>query len=252
MYPTHYFESLPSTNIKAKELAENGAVHGSVVFASNQTMGRGRLGKSWYCSAGKGLLCSLIVRPDIPAGDFPKITMVAGLAVALAVDRLAGVFCRLKWPNDIFLDGKKCGGILTESSDLSRKTSEKYAIIGVGLNLNSAAEDFPRELSGTATSLMLQTGLSFQLENVLRTVRDEILRQLKRFEADGFQTILADWKERDFLLGKPMRCVCIEGNIIEGVSLGPDCDGQLHVREASGQIHTVLSGDIRLSENKDR
>lgn len=119
MYPTYFFESVPSTNVIARKLAEDGAVHGTSVIAANQTERRGRLGKSWCSAAGKGLYCSIIVRPKLAVKDFPKITLAAGIGVAIAIDRLTGVFSRLKWPNDIFIDGKKCGGILTESSSLN-------------------------------------------------------------------------------------------------------------------------------------
>ncbi|MFH0784455.1 MAG: biotin--[acetyl-CoA-carboxylase] ligase, partial [Pseudomonadota bacterium] len=138
MYPIYFFESTPSTNTLAKKLAENGAVHGTAVIAANQTEGRGRLGKSWISAAGKGLYCSIIVRPRLAVEDFPKITLAAGLAVAQAIDRLCSGFTQLKWPNDIFLDGKKCGGILTESSTMPEKNDERFAVIGIGMNLGSS------------------------------------------------------------------------------------------------------------------
>ncbi len=250
MYPIHYFESLPSTNILAKELAENGAPHGTAVIAANQTEGRGRLGKSWFSAPGKGLYCSIIVRPVLAVEDYPKITLAAGLGMALAIDRIAGVFSQLKWPNDIFLNGKKCGGILTESSSLNEPEKRRYAVIGIGLNLGSAFEDFPVDLRDQVTSLFLQTGKIYDSRLVFSAICAEVLRQLDVFCKDGFQPILESWKRRDFLLGKEMECVSSEGQIVTGVSLGPDDEGQLHVKDEDGRIHTVLSGDIRLAQRK--
>jgi len=249
MYPIYFFESIPSTNIVAKKLAENGALHGTAVIASNQTEGRGRLGKSWHSSAGKGLYCSIIVRPRLAVEDYPKITLAAGLGVALAIDRITGVTSQLKWPNDIFIEGKKCGGILTESSALNEIIERRYAVIGIGLNLGAGLENFPVDIRDKVTSLFLETGKNYDAELVFAGICDEILLQLEVFYNDGFQHILTSWKERDFLLGRVMECVSSEGKIITGVSLGPDAEGQLYVKATDGSVHTVLSGDVRLAEN---
>ncbi len=250
MYPIHFFASLPSTNILAKKLAEDGALHGTAVIAANQTEGRGRLGKSWFSAAGKGLYCSIIVRTRLAVEDYPKITLAAGLGTAIAIDRIAGVFSQLKWPNDIFIGGKKCGGILTESSSLNEPMERRYAVIGIGLNLGSVVEDFPVDIRDKTTSLLIETGKNYDVEQVFSAIREEILCQLDIFYNDGFPPILVSWKDRDFLLGREMECVSFKGKIIAGVSLGPDAEGQLHVKAPDGKIHTVLSGDIRLAQIK--
>lgn len=250
MHPIHCFASLPSTNILAKKLAEDGALHGTAVVAANQTEGRGRLGKSWHSAPGKGLYCSIIVRPRLAVEDYPKITLAAGLGVAMAIDHLAGVFSQLKWPNDIFIAGKKCGGVLTESSSLNEPVERRYAIIGIGLNLGSVIKDFPVDIRGKVTSLFIETGKTYDAQHVFSAIRDEVLRQLEVLYTDGFPPILASWKNRDFLLGREMECVSCEGKIIAGVSLGPDAEGQLHVKAADGRVHTVLSGDVRLAQNE--
>ena len=252
MYPIHFFESIPSTNTIAKELAQNGAPHGTAVIAANQLEGRGRLGKSWHSVAGKGLYCSIIVRPKLSPQDFPKLTLVAGLGVAQAVESLSGKIPQLKWPNDIFMDGKKCGGILTESSSLNGVENQRFAVIGIGLNLSSSLKDFPEDLRGKITSLYIETELCFDPKEVFSTVRDEILHLIELFSKEGFAPILAAWKRRDFLLGRNMECVGSDGNIISGVSLGPDDEGQLHVEDMNGEIHTVLSGDIRLATREKK
>ena len=247
MYPIHSFDTVPSTNSLAKKLAENGASHGTAIIAANQTEGRGRLGKSWHSVASKGLYCSIIVRPRLAVQDFPKITLAAGLGAALAIDRITGLFSQLKWPNDIFLDGKKCGGILTESSALNEPVGQRFAVIGIGLNLGSSLTDFPEDLHDKVTSIFLETGSFPEPSQVLIFLRDEILQQLESFYNDGFHQILTGWKRRDFLLGKNTECVGADGRIITGESLGPDDEGQLHVKALDGQIHRVLSGDIRLA-----
>ena len=250
MYPIHFFESIPSTNILAKKLAEGGALHGTAVIAANQTEGRGRLGKSWFSAAGKGLYCSIIVRSKLSPEDYPKITLAAGLGVALAIDRLTGVSTQLKWPNDIFIDAKKCGGILTEASSLNAAVERRYAVIGIGLNLGAALEEFPVDIQDKVTSLFIETGKDYDVRHVFSDIRYEVLRLLEDMYNNGFQPILASWRGRDFLLGKEMECVSSEGKVIAGVSLGPDAAGQLHVKAPDGKIHTVLSGDVRLAQIK--
>jgi BirA family biotin operon repressor/biotin-[acetyl-CoA-carboxylase] ligase len=247
MYPTYSFQTIDSTNTKAKELAESGAASGAAVVAGYQTGGRGRLGKDWHSVAGKGLYCSIVVRPELTLEDYPKITLVAGLAVALVLDRVTGRTSRLKWPNDIYFRGRKIGGILTESSALGSSGRKRYAVVGIGVNVNHVKADFPFGLQETATSLFVETGREFVVEEIFQAVRLDLLRQLELFSTDGFQPLLEQWRKKDFLLGKQMVCVNSAGQKIRGIGLGPDDQGQLHVRDADGRIHEVLSGDVRLA-----
>ena len=251
MYPTHYKQSTPSTNILARDMAEADAVHGTGVIASYQTAGRGRLGKEWHSEKGKGLYCSIIVRPPLKIEDYPKITLTAGVAVSQALDFLTGSVAQLKWPNDIYYQGKKCGGILTESSALNVHLHKRYAIVGIGININNILADFPSELQENVTSLALVTGHEFEIPRVFERIRQQLLLQLDLFCERGFSHILNIWRQKDFLLGKRMRCVSTDKKIIEGIALGPDEDGLLHVEDRHGMIHQVLSGDVRLAAENE-
>jgi biotin-(acetyl-CoA carboxylase) ligase len=106
------------------------------------------------------------------------------------------------------------------------------------------------DIRDKTTSLLIETGKRYHAEQVFTALREEVLCRLDAFAEDGFQPILASWKERDFLFGKQMQCVSAEGKIITGMSLGPDAAGQLHVKTPDGRVHTVLSGDIRLAQTK--
>lgn len=248
MYPTLYFESIDSTNIKAKEIAEKGAVPGTAVVAEYQTKGRGRLGKDWHSVQGKGLYCSIVVRPqNVASEDYPKITLVAGLSVSLVLDRLTGRNTQLKWPNDIYLSGKKIAGILTESSALSGSFQQRFAVVGIGINVNNVVTDFPVELREIVTSLYVETGTCFVVRELFQAIRLELLHQLEIFSSSGFLRQLSQWREKDFLLGKEMECVNTQGKRVRGIAQGPDNQGQLHLRDAFGKIHEVLSGDVRLA-----
>lgn len=248
MYRTIFFHSTDSTNRVAFALAEQGAAHGTAVIAETQTQGRGRLGKQWTSPAGKGLYCSIVVRPNLSLHDFSRITFVAGLAVAEVIRHKYGLEAGLKWPNDIFFNMKKCGGILTESSGLSSALPDMFAVIGIGLNVNTCRNDFSDDIRDNATSLFLESGRNVVIKELFYSLREVLLEHLVGFESYGFKPVIEQWRKRDFLLGKELTWVAVNGKKVFGTSLGPDDDGLLHVRDAKGVVHEVLSGDIQLAK----
>lgn len=250
MYQTYHYDVLPSTNLKALELGQEGADHGTAVVAGDQSGGRGRLGKNWHSVSGKGLYCSIIVRPDLATTDYPKITLAAGLATAKVVSKVTGKTPQLKWPNDIYLTGKKCAGILTESANLGGIPEDRFAVVGIGMNISHQLNDFPPDLEGNVTSLVLEAPRDYVIEDIFTAIRESLIETLDEFIENGFASILSQWCTYDFLFGKKMQCVSSEGLIIEGVALGPNEDGELRVRDASNRLHTVLTADIRLGRHK--
>ncbi len=243
-------DSTTTTNKIAYDLAEKGAIHGFSVIAKTQTRGRGRLGREWLSVPGKGLYCSIIVRPQLEVADYPKITMTAGLGVVVALEKLSGITLHLKWPNDIYCSGKKCCGILSESSPLTKDMENRFAIVGIGINVNTEESGFSKEIVTAATSLFIETGKSYDLNAVFSQVREEVLRHIEELETKGFAHILQRWKAKDVLQGKWLEWVTHSGEIVYGKSEGPDESGQLLVRDQQGKVHEVISGDIRLVDNK--
>lgn len=248
----HNFKTLPSTNTKAIELAEAGAVHGEIVRADTQTEGRGRLGKSWQSPPGKGLYFSIIVRPQLDPVEYPKLTMTAGLAIARSIEKICGLEVNLKWPNDIYLSGKKCGGILCEASLSEMSEPERFAVIGVGLNVLTQKNEFPEELRNTATSIVMETGSHYEPELLLSVIAVTILEEIVVLEQQGFKPILAEWRKRDFLKGKLLRWLSHSGEVVLGRSEGPDKHGRLMVRDGGGVLHEVISGDVTLAEGNKK
>lgn len=247
MYLTHFLQATESTNLDALKLARDGAGHGTAILSETQTRGRGRLGKNWSSPAGKGLYCSIIVRPELSLLDFPRITFVAGLAVAEVISQMYTLEAGLKWPNDIYFNMRKCGGILTESSGLGGPDNERFAVVGIGVNVNTQKSDFPEILRNDSTSLYLESGKKFDIEKIFHAIRRELLDQIEAFELNGFLPIISKWRKRDFMLGKTLTWVSVTGEKVVGTSMGPDDDGQLHVRDGHGVVHEVLSGDIQLA-----
>lgn len=149
-----HFATLGSTNAKARALAEAGEPEGTAVVAEEQSAGRGRAGRQWYSSAGKGIWLSLILRPQTPLASLPCLTMAACAAAGTALERAANGI-RVKWPNDLLLEGRKLGGVLTEISGEADRID--YAILGIGLNVNQETADFPPIPSNDAISLRMAT-----------------------------------------------------------------------------------------------
>lgn len=244
-----HLSSTQSTNDDAYALARQGAEHGFGVLADIQLAGKGRLGKAWYSTPGTGLTCSIIVRPKLPFIEFPKLTLTAGLALCKALEGLFPALpFGLKWPNDLYCRGRKCGGILVEAAPPTHAGKEGFAVVGIGLNVNALLEDFAPELQCRATSLRILSGVSQDIESLYHRVHGSLLKCLGRHEDLGFADILREWRRRDILLGKTMKWLTSGRKVIVAQALGPDDNGQLLARDASGKVHEILSGDVQLAE----
>ncbi|MBA3014149.1 MAG: biotin--[acetyl-CoA-carboxylase] ligase [Proteobacteria bacterium] len=240
----HFFETVDSTNTLALSMSKEGAATGTIVVAETQTMGRGRLGKTWSSPAGTGLYCTIILRPNIPLTQLARVTLAAGLAVAQAIDEVSGLFSMIKWPNDVLLGGKKVAGILAEC-DLTGGLGPAVAL-GVGINLGTSPDQFPSEVRTRATSLSIVCGRTIGKGLMLSVLVDCVEREIERVEHGGFARILSDWKRRDATAKQLLSWLTTDGQTICGQSLGPDNEGCLIIRDKAGRCHQVMSGDITL------
>ena len=237
--PVHHFDELASTNDLAKELAAQGAPEGTLVVAESQTRGRGRLGRQWDSPPGTGLYVSLLLRPELPPTEMPQITLTTAVAVARAVRRVTGLTPGIKWPNDLLLDGKKLGGILTEMETESDQI--RHLVVGLGLNVNNPA--FPAELAAIATSLALATGRSYSRVRLLQAWLEEFEELYGRFLAQEFAGILDEWRRLAVTLGQ--RVTVRQGpRTICGRALEVAPDGALLLETDSGVVVRVTSGEI--------
>ncbi len=233
-----------STNSDAMELGHNDGAAGTVVLAASQNGGRGRLGKKWVSPPGSGLYFSLLLRPSLDPADLPKITLSAGVALCRAVSQFSLSAPMIKWPNDLLIDGKKCGGILTESE--FGPAGQPLVILGIGLNVFTPEETFPAELRHKTTSLQRYAQSLIPLPALLQEILVEVDAVINRLEKGYFADILEEWRMLDATIGKSLSWVTTNHRVICGISLGPDNEGRLHIRDSQGIIHEVLSGDIRL------
>jgi BirA family biotin operon repressor/biotin-[acetyl-CoA-carboxylase] ligase len=233
-----------STNDLAATRARAGAAQGLVVATDQQSAGRGRLGRAWHSPVGENLYVSIVLRPARPAPEIPPLTLLAGAAVARALAGL-GLSPRLKWPNDVQIvnEGgvRKVAGILTEMSSEGGRVG--HVVVGLGLNVNGT--EFPPELATRATSLRLAAGRAFDRADVLAAVLEATEPLYEDFAARGPIVATTAWQERA-ALGERCRVAMpgAPGAELVGVALGVDPDGALRLRDDSGSIHRVLSGEI--------
>ncbi|MCF8056425.1 MAG: biotin--[acetyl-CoA-carboxylase] ligase [Desulfocapsa sp.] len=242
--------STVSTNEDAYGLALKGAEHGTAVLADAQHGGKGRLGREWASPPGTGLYCSIVIRPNLPFPEFPKLTLTAGLALCTVIERLVPtVPFGLKWPNDLYCNGRKAGGILVESSS-PLGDGDPFAVVGVGVNVNTRSDDFPVGLREKGTSLLMESGNSLDIYKLFEKLHVSLLGHIGVHEQqDGFAEILKEWRKRDLLLGKEMQWLTSDKKVIVGRGMGPDGNGQLLARDREGKVHEILSGDVQLFES---
>jgi BirA family biotin operon repressor/biotin-[acetyl-CoA-carboxylase] ligase len=247
-----YLTSTGSTNEDACQLALKGAGHGFGVLADTQLAGKGRLGKDWVSPAQTGLYCSIVIRPNLLFAEFPKLTLTAGLALCLVVETLLpDIPFGLKWPNDLYCNGKKCGGILVESSSPTCRDENSFVVVGIGLNVNTTLAGFPEELQDKVTSLRVQSGDVYDIRELYHRIHGALLENIRIHETRGFAPILWEWRKRDVLLGKEMRWVTRDKKVITACGMGPDENGQLLAKDSNGRIHEILSGDVQLFKREN-
>ncbi len=237
----HWHEEVTSTSDLAKELAEEGAEHGEVVIAEAQTAGRGRRGRSWASPPRRNLYFSVVLRPDLPPARAPEMTLVASVALCDAL-RQAGVQAGIKWPNDLLASGRKIAGILTElAADPDRV---QWIVVGIGINVNARAEDFPEELRGEATSVLIERGQAAPRALLAAACFTALEDWVDRHAEEGFGVVREAWKERSVTLGREVS-VRADGREVVGLAEDLDDTGALVVRGPSG-VERILAGDVSL------
>jgi BirA family transcriptional regulator, biotin operon repressor / biotin---[acetyl-CoA-carboxylase] ligase len=219
--PRVHYRLTDSTNQRARELAAAGAPHGTLVTADEQSAGRGRQGRAWTAPPQSAVLMSLVLR---------ELTETLPLAAAVAVCEALPVEAQIKWPNDVWIEGRKVAGILIEG-----RPQEGWAVLGIGLNVS--VEEFPPPLDETATSVTL-AGATLTVGDAL----DRLLIALNAWLPRPPEEILAAWRSRDALVGRPVRW---SNGSNEGIAAGVDDSGALLVDTADGRI-TLDAGEVHL------
>ena len=244
-------DTVDSTQSVAFALAEGGAADRTVVVADRQSAGRGRRGRAWHAPAGTSLLASILVRPRLPQSLLATLSLTTAVATAEALRRVASVAARVKWPNDVLVEGRKIAGILLESrvrtgaslgppSVQGGRTAPVTTVIGIGVNLGQ--REFPPELAASATSVALETGRALDRETMLAALLAEFDAWRARLEAEGFRPIRERWRLLSDTIG---RRVTVDA--VSGVATDLDVDGALLI-DVGGAIKRVIAGEIASAE----
>ena len=242
------FAETRSTNAVAMRLGRTGAPDRTVVFAERQTRGRGRLGRRWESAPHKGLWFSLLLRPNLPFMDWSRLTTWVAVAIARGFEEvLPGCRAQIKWPNDVYLRGCKAAGILIESS-MGSRPSDGFAVVGIGVNVNHEAADFPAELASRAISLRQAAGPNtapLDRQAVAVTLLRNLDSLYGRVGTD-FQSLVAEATQRGILLGKRVQ-IEGQGEMFTGIAECLESDGALRVRTDDGHSVTVSGGEVTVA-----
>ena len=240
-----HFETVDSTMPIAHREAQEGAADGTVIVAEEQTSGKGRLARPWMSTAGKGIWMSVILKPDIPPHKAPQFTLIAAVSVCRAIREVSGTDARIKWPNDLLINGRKVTGILTElQADPDRVQA---IIIGVGINVNQQPGDFPEELRSIATSVGHEAGQKIDRARLAAEVLRRLGEYSRLYLKEGFPPIKRMWEEDAVTIGRRVKAVTMR-ETLTGTAVGITDDGVLELRLDDGTVRGIYSADIELQD----
>ena len=236
---TIVFDTIDSTNNYLKKMAAEGAKEGTIAVSAQQTGGKGRLGRSFFSPPDSGLYISFLLRPNTPASESLKITTVAAVAVALAIEDAFGVKTQIKWVNDVYINGKKICGILTEAALDMESGGLEYAVCGIGINVYTPEDGFPPEIKDTAGAV-----LSEKTKNARNSLAACLIKRFfDLYQSNDQRSYYDDYKKRLIWVGEPV--YLIKGDKKKpAVMLGVDKDCRLHVRFEDGKEEYISSGEI--------
>jgi BirA family biotin operon repressor/biotin-[acetyl-CoA-carboxylase] ligase len=228
-----------STNDDAKRAARDGAPEGAAFVADAQSGGRGRLGRSWFSPSGENLYTSFVLRPSFDPKRIPLVTLTAGLAVVDAVaPRVAARRVGLKWPNDVYVDGRKVAGILSEAQVIDGRAA--WIVVGIGINVRTRA--FPTELAERSTSLAIAGATALHRGGLFVDLAGALFYRIAMLRDGNVRDLVAAFAARDEIAG---RAITVDG--APAIALGIAEDGALRIRRADGREEQCVAGEIRLS-----
>lgn len=236
-------EVTSSTQIIAHNAAkESISRHGTIVIADEQTSGRGRMNRTWHTKKGDGMWLSMVLEPPLPPYLAPQLTLLTAVALADTIKELTPLHPLIKWPNDIlFSNGKKCAGILTELQ--AEQDQIDYVIIGVGLNINQQLEDWPEELQQRATSLRIESGTEWSIQQIIQHFLVSFEHIYDLYIKKGFQVVKTKWEKYGFRIGE-MITIHQLNKQQKAIFYGLAEDGALLVKNAENRVERLYSGEI--------
>ncbi len=238
------FLQIDSTNSKGLELAASGAEHGTVIWAFKQTGGRGQYDRSFFSPAG-GLYLSIILKPKLIFEQLPLITLATGIACVNCIQQEYGIDLLLKWPNDLYLGGKKLGGILTETLPL-KLGNPPVVVVGIGINVKNSMK-VPEILAGQLAFLEDLHPLKINLKQLLGQIVKALIEHVNLLVKNS-RKLLAAWNKHDYLFNRDVRWHVPDGSMLAGVGRGIEHNGQYRLLDDTGRIHLISAGSLLLRE----
>lgn len=235
-----YFEETDSTNTRAKELAEAGKPHGTLVVADMQTAGKGRRGRGWSSPKGTGIFMTLILKPDLLPTKASMLTLVAALAVESGIAMATGIRGKIKWPNDIVVNGKKICGILTEMS--AEMEGIHHVVVGIGINANM--KSFPAEIQKVATSLSIEKQEEINRSDIICEIMKKFEYYYEKFIKEGDLSLLVEEYNGKMVNQNERVKVIGSEEEFQGTARGITKTGELVIDKDGEGIVTVLSGEV--------
>lgn len=237
----HTFMYVDSTNDAAFRLALGGAEEGEVVVAEAQTKGKGRMGRRWESPPGVNIYSSLILRPKMPPSRIPLITLMAAVACAEAIEQVTALLPIIKWPNDLLIEGKKAGGILTEA-DMEMDLIN-FVIVGIGINVNMPRSSFPQTIEDVATSLREELGHEVSRIALIHAMMTRLEFWYTKLTGGEEAELRDRWEGLTQVKGQKVEAQFMD-SVVTGEALGIDDDGALLVQENGGRVKRVVAGDV--------
>ena len=229
-----------STNIQCRRLAEEGQPEGTLVLAESQKAGKGRRGRTWVSPPGAGIWMSILLRPDCPADKASMLTLVAALAVERGIRKAEGLATKIKWPNDLVLNGKKICGILTEMKTAGSRAG--YVVVGIGINANLT--EFSEDLKDKATSLLLESGKEANRPEIVAAVMEAMEEYYEAFlQEQNLSAMVEEYNQKLVSLNRRVRVLDPAGGY-EGQCLGITSTGELRVKKDDRSVVSVVSGEV--------
>ena len=239
----YYLPETDSTNRVAAELAGRGEFEGTVVITDFQRRGRGRLNRTWQSPPFENLLFSIILRPDDKVANVLTLTLVFSLAVSRTLSAALGKDINVKWPNDVVCEGRKLCGILAESTVRAGRTD--CLVVGIGININTRAQQFEPAIRATAASCRTLTGRAWDRLDLLGRILTELENSYTVFQADGFTPFIKAYRERLAILRKPVSFE-LKGQVTTGLVEDINPDGSLAVILPSGDRRDLFGEEVSL------
>jgi len=239
----YYYEEIGSTNDEAFRLGLAGAPEGTALIANSQSAGKGRMQRVWHSPAGSNIYTSIILRPQIEPARAPQLSILAGVAVVDVLESYCPDRIKLKWPNDVLIDGKKVCGILSQMKTTARKVN--FIVLGVGINVNINYSQFPKEICNLATSLAIETGREISRQELIISLYENLAKWYNKLLKDGFCRIKEKWLSISPMIGQTVQ-VMFQEEAVSGKAIGLDEDGSLILLTAGNKEFKVSAGDATI------